>query len=236
VHHVTIDDWSRKSSFLHRRDARAKLIALLALLVGLSASGRNTVVACALMFVLLGLLTYIARLPLLPVLWKSALILPFCAVFAFASLLAGDRAGAIRLVARSYVSGFAALLFISTTPLPLFLRGLEKLRAPRFLLTVMQFLYRYLFLLSEEGQHMRAAALSRGGLQGKRGFHAAAGALSVLFARSYARAGQIHHAMLSRGYNGSLPVYYDAGIDMADVLLVCAAVAFAIAVLAGAGR
>jgi energy-coupling factor transporter transmembrane protein EcfT len=33
-------------------------------------------------------------------------------------------------------------------------------------------------------------------------FRAAAGALGVLFARSYARAGDIHRAMLARGFHG----------------------------------
>jgi energy-coupling factor transporter transmembrane protein EcfT len=41
-------------------------------------------------------------------------------------------------------------------------------------------------------------------------FQSAAGALGVLFARSYARADGIHRAMLARGYNGHLPVA-DAG-------------------------
>jgi hypothetical protein len=41
-------------------------------------------------------------------------------------------------------------------------------------------------------------AASRGGLS----FRAAAGALAVLFARSYARAGDIHRAMLARGFSG----------------------------------
>ena len=94
---------------------------------------------------------------------------------------------------KSYVSALAVLTVVATTPLPALLRGLELMRAPRFLLMVAQFLYRYLFVISEEAQHMRKAAArgaSVGGLasSGTR-FRAAAGALAVLFARSYARAG-----------------------------------------------
>jgi cobalt/nickel transport system permease protein len=79
--------------------------------------------------------------------------------------------------------------------------------APRFLLMVAQFLYRYLFVISEEAQHMSKAAAARGatvrGLAGNGArFRAAAGALAVLFARSYGRAEEIHRAMLSRGFPG----------------------------------
>jgi cobalt/nickel transport system permease protein len=45
---------------------------------------------------------------------------------------------------------------------------------------------------------MRAAAASRGGLS----FKAAAGALAVLFAKSYSRAEGIHRAMIARGFDG----------------------------------
>src|SRR2546425_5239974 len=99
------------------------------------------------------------------------------------------------LVLKSYLSALAVLLVVSTTPLPVLLRGLEMTGAPRFLLMVAQFLYRYLFVISEEAQHMRKAAVSRGG-----SFRAAAGALAVLFARSYKQAGEIHQATLPPGF------------------------------------
>ena len=108
---------------------------------------------------------------------------------------------------KSYLSALAVLLLVSTTPLPVLLRGFEMTGAPRFLLMVAQFLYRYLFVISEEAQHMRKARMARGatvgGLAGNAArFRAAAGALAVLFARSYARAEEIHRAMLARSFPG----------------------------------
>jgi energy-coupling factor transporter transmembrane protein EcfT len=63
-------------------------------------------------------------------------------------------------------------------------------------------------VISEEAQHMTKAATARGAsaravLANGAGFRAAAGALAVLFARSYSRAGQIHQAMLARGFTGT---------------------------------
>jgi len=207
VHHVTLDRWSRGASALHRRDPRAKIATLLIFLIVLGTAHRELawLGAVQLAILLAGLRT--ARLPVRAALMRAAVVLPFTLVFAGVSWLAGDPARGAALVMKSYLSALAVLLVVSTTPLPLLLRGLEMTGTPRFLLMVAQFLYRYLFVISEEAQHMRKAAAARGatarGLAGNRArFRAAAGALAVLFARSYARAGDIHWAMLSRGFPG----------------------------------
>ena len=106
---------------------------------------------------------------------------------------------------KSYLSALAVILVVATTPIPLLLRGLQSLGAPRILVLIVQFLHRYLFVISEQAQHMRLAAACRQAGSKTRPsakFRAAAGAVSVLFARSYNRAEGIHRAMLSRGFQG----------------------------------
>jgi len=207
VHHVVLERWSRGSSPLHRRDPRAKFGALLIFLVVLATAHRSLpILSVALLALLAGTLLW-ARIPLSRALARAAVVLPFTLVFAAVCWVAGDPARGLALLLKSYLSALAVLAVISTTPLPLLLHGLETAGVPRFLLMVAQFLYRYLFVISEEAQHMRVAARSRGAgtrefaAQPAR-FRAAAGALAVLFARSYARAGDIHHAMLARGFLG----------------------------------
>src|SRR5207247_9345794 len=129
-----------------------------------------------------------------------------------ASWIAGDPARGAALILKSYLSALAALVVVSTTPLPVLLRGTEMLGAPRFLLMVAQFLYRYLFVISEQAQHMRKAAAARGG-----SFRAATGALAVLFARSYEQAGEIHRAMLARGFQGRFQPLAAPHFHSADV-------------------
>ena len=51
---------------------------------------------------------------------------------------------------------------------------------------------------------MRAAMQARGGGRW-RGFSSPASAVSVLFAKSYARAEGVHRAMIARGFTGSFP-------------------------------
>jgi cobalt/nickel transport system permease protein len=169
-----------------------------------------------------------ARLPLLNALARAAVVLPFTLVFALITVLAGDPERAGLLLGKSYISALAVLALVSTTPLPHLLRGLEMLGVPRFLLMVAQFLYRYLFVISEEAQHMRVAAASRRtralAPRAER-FRAAAGALAVLFARSYARAEAIHRAMVARGFQGRFRLLSILRFGWADALFLVAAAA-----------
>jgi cobalt/nickel transport system permease protein len=225
-----LERWSCRESPLHRRDPRAKALALLVFLVIVATTGRPFVpAACAYLALLMGALLW-ARLPLAGALARAAVVLPFTLVFALISFLAGDGARAVMLLGKSYLSALAVLLVVSTTPLPGLLHGLGMMGLPRFLLMVAQFVYRYLFVISEEAQHMRVAAVARGATlagvasQGAR-FRAAAGALAVLFARSYARAEGIHRAMIARGFQGRFRLLSLHRFGWRDAAFVAAAVA-----------
>jgi cobalt/nickel transport system permease protein len=225
LRHAVVDRWSRGASSLHRFDPRAKVVSLLVLLAALATSNRNaSLFACALLLMLIAALAW-ARVPVGGALARAAVVLPFGATFAAISWLGGEQARGVSLALKSYVSALAVLLVVSTTPLPALLGGFETLGAPRFLLEVAQFLYRYLFLLSEEVQIMRKAAAARSASlrrwpdffrSGGERFRASAGALAVLFARSYVRAEAIHHAMLARGFQGRLPVLAASRFRPAD--------------------
>jgi cobalt/nickel transport system permease protein len=199
---------------MHRRDPRAKIVALLSFLVVLATAHRGLAVLGLALLILLGAALVRAGLPLLGALLRAAIVLPFAMVFAAVCWLAGDPQRGLSLLLKTYLSALAVLLTVSTTPLPVLLRGLEAMGVPRFLLMVAQFLYRYLFVISEEAQHMAKAAASRGATavgitRSSARFRAAAGALAVLFARSYGRAEEIHRAMLARGFAGQ---FHTAGV------------------------
>lgn len=228
MHHVVLERWSRRESALHRRDPRAKIVALLIFLV-VVATTRHAFAAAGVCYLalLLGVLLW-ARLPLWNAVARAGVVLPFTLVFAIITILAGDMERAGLLLGKSYLSALAVLALVSTTPLPQLLRGLEILGVPRFLLMVAQFLYRYLFVISEEVQHMRVAAASRRtAAQAPRAtrFRAAAGAMAVLFARSYARAEAIHRAMVARGFQGRFRLLSVLKFGWADGLFLLGAAA-----------
>lgn len=211
MHHVVLERWSRGNSAIHRLDPRAKISALLVFLVVLATAHRNLVTLSAGLLMLLLATLVGARLPLAAAVVRAGIVLPFTVVFVCICWWAGDPARGIALLLKSYLSALAVMAVVSTTPLPALMRGMEMTGSPRFLLMVAQFLYRYLFVISEEAQHMSKAAASRGATSrgligsmsgGRSRFRAAAGALAVLFARSYGRAEDIHRAMLARGFQG----------------------------------
>jgi len=203
VHHLVIDRWSRGSSPLHARDPRAKLAVLLVFLVAVSTTPPRAQIAFVAYAALLIVGVRLARLPLGGLAGRAALVLPFSATFALITLWSGDALRALALAEKSFLSGMAALLLVSSTPLTAWTAALESWRAPRMLILVIQFVYRYLFVIAEQAQRMRWAALCRRGNQkGYFDFSAAAGLLGVLFARSWQRADGIYHAMLSRGFHG----------------------------------
>jgi len=238
VHHVVLERWSRGASPLHRRDPRAKLFALAVFLVTLATARRNLVILAPLLFLLLAAGLLRARIPLGSALVRAGVVFTFTVPFAIISYLTGDPARASSMLLKSYLSALAVLLLVSTTPVPALLRGFEAVGAPRFLLMVAQFLYRYLFVISEEAQHMRKAALARGAtaratLARHAKFQAAAGAVGALFARSYGRAEDIHRAMLARGFSGRFPAATPLRFARADAFFAAlAAVAPVLARLA----
>jgi cobalt/nickel transport system permease protein len=224
LHHLVIEGWSRRSSVLHARDARVKVVVLAAFLAALGTTTRMSAAAAACWAALLGCGVLLGRLPALALAARAAAVLPFSGVFALFSALEGDAARAANLLTKSYLSAAAVLVLAGTTPLPRLLGGMESLGAPRFLVLVVQFLYRYLFVISEQAQHMRLAAVSRASRR-RIDWRRAAGAVSVLFAKSYARADGIHHAMVARGFTGKTELLAPARLVAADGLFLAAGVA-----------
>jgi cobalt/nickel transport system permease protein len=225
LHHVVLERWSRGSSFLHRTDARAKILALLVFLIVVAISNREFEFLALCYSGLLLAAAVAARLPVMGALRRAAVVLPFSLTFAGLCWISGEPRRAALLVEKSYLSALAALLLVATTPLPQLLRGLDMLGVPGFLLMVAQFLYRYLFVITEQAHRMRLAGLCRGG----RGFRASAGALGVLFARSYERAECIHRAMVSRGFQGHFQLLSTTRFSLEDAAFLCVACSLPIA-------
>lgn len=235
MHHVVLDEWNRRPGWLQKRDPRAKLVVLLGYLLALATIPGWTPPAAMAFAALAGVGVALGRLPLRGVALRAAAVLPFGLFLAAGALATGATARAADLLVRSYLSASAVLVVMGTTPVPGLLRAMQSLGAPQFLVLVVHFLYRYLFVLSEQAQHMRLAAASRGldraGLTMSRSlWKAAGGALAVLFARSQVRAEAIHRAMLARGYAGGI-VWLQAGrmqagdwLLLAGGLMLCAGV------------
>lgn len=194
--HFAFDEWSRGRSWLHRFDARWKLAVTMAALV-LTSFRQDSWMAAPIPLVL----ALTARLPVPALLLRAAAVLPFSAVFALLAWLTGDSARAAMLLWKPLVSALWAVLLMAVTPLETVLAAAAWFRAPRLVLEVMHFIWRYLGVLGEQARRMRTAAVARGA---ERSFQVSASSLAVLFAASFQRAARIHRAHLARSA-GRLP-------------------------------
>jgi cobalt/nickel transport system permease protein len=123
-------------------------------------------------------------------------------------------AGLIRFASifiRSWLSVQIAILLTAVTPFPDLMHALRHLRVPHILVSIISFMYRYLFVLADEAMrllHAREARSAR--LEAKSGgsvtWHAkvAGSMVGQLLIRSLDRSDRVYQAMLSRGYDGRL--------------------------------
>jgi cobalt/nickel transport system permease protein len=123
--------------------------------------------------------------------------------------------GTVRLLSiliKSWVSVQAAILMAFTTPFHDLLWGARALRLPSVLVSIVGFMYRYLFVLADEALRlMRARAARSGVAAGTKGGGSlvwrgkvAGGLVGNLTLRAFERSERIHDAMLARGFQGEL--------------------------------
>ncbi len=140
-----------------------------------------------------------------------ALLLPFVAtgpqteVLGVAVSSSGLADGAT-LLARATLGVWTSVLLAATQRPVALLRGLERLRVPGVLVQIAGFMLRYVEVVVGEMRRMRVAREARGfRTRDVRQFPTLAHAAGSLFIRSYERGERVHLAMLSRGYQGSMP-------------------------------
>ncbi len=139
-------------------------------------------------------------------------------------------AGLIRFVSiviRSWLSVQMAILLVAVTEFPKIVHALNHLRVPTILTVIISFLYRYLFVLTDEVMRLlrarearsAAAAGNKGGGNVVWRARVTGNMAGQLFLRSYERSDRVYNAMLARGYKGELMTIHPHHFHAADWLL-----------------
>jgi cobalt/nickel transport system permease protein len=164
----------------------------------------------------------------LPIVLAAAILLPFLRhggeAYRLGGLLTVHEEGLRTfgaVAAKALVGTVSAALLAATTTFPAVLHGLERMRAPRLLVLIAAFMYRYLFVIVEESGRMRAALSARG-------YHPRnplqAGPLgrlaTAMFLRTHSRGERVYGAMLARGYQGAMPRLTPLVLRRADLIFV----------------
>lgn len=205
---------------VHRLDPRAKVLTTLVFIILVTSFGKYEVSRLLPFFIFPVVFFALGNLPIIYILKKILIVSPFILfVGIFNPLLdqeillrigpypiSGGWISFISILLRFTLTMGAALILIATTGFPAVCMALEKLGTPNIFVVQLLFLYRYIFLLFDEGIRMvRAYTLRSIGGKGMRLrlFYQFTGNLLL---RTFDRAQRIHMAMLCRGFQGEIRV------------------------------
>ncbi len=243
MHDSLFDRYHGGHSILHHLDPRVKVVVTLAFIVSnaLLPDGAWPAFGMAWFFILMA--NHLAGLGLGFTLKRSFVALPFAlaaitTVFSIPGrplaewhlgmwTLIPTDAGLLRflsIMVRSWLSIQAAILLVSVTQFPDLIHAFEHLRVPKILTTIVAFLYRYLFVLTDEVMRLLRARQARsaslptyragGGLLWRA--QVAGNMAGQLFLRSYERSDRIYSAMLARGYTGQFRTFHTHEVTRRD--------------------
>ncbi len=221
MHHHFIDRFAMGDSPIHRLDARAKLVAVLAYTVVLISFDRYRIADLAPMAVMPLAMLWFARIPVAFALRRVAILSPFILMLALMSpvydralreaafgpwqfAVSGGWLTAANIAIKFALGVLALTAMICATPFALLLEAMRRLRVPQIVVLQLGFLYRYLFLLIDEAMRVRRARDFRGAALAPVGrrLAAAGGVVGALFLRTLDRSQRVHLAMASRGWRG----------------------------------
>ncbi|MGI2336047.1 MAG: cobalt ECF transporter T component CbiQ [Dehalogenimonas sp.] len=225
MRHSFLDQYSYLNDPVNRRDPRLKFLLSLLFIIVVVLTPPGSWLTFAAYFGIVAAVFMLSRLPLVYVLKRSLVIIPFVLLLGIINVfthpglelvglnLGGWHLGVTdsglifigTLLARSWLSVLALILLSSTTPLPSLLKGLEKLKMPKVMVMILSFMYRYLFLLIDEVLRMKQARDSRtvGKLSNTFQAKTVGSMIGALFIRSYERGERVYAAMVARGFDGT---------------------------------
>lgn len=221
--------YQAQHSPIHHLDPRVKVILSVLLIISNGLLPEGSWLGLALTGTFLLFVAQLSRIGIRFLFSRSMSVLPFAlaagttlfstagkelASLPWPALTVTDR-GVIRfgtIMLRSWISIQAAILLSATTPFPDLIHALRHLKIPAVLVSMISFMYRYLFVLTDEAHRLLRARASRSAADpaykagGKAYWNvrSAGNMVGQLFLRSMERSERIYQAMQMRGYQGHL--------------------------------
>lgn len=213
-----MDELASLDSPVHRLDARAKALVTLAFIVAVMSFPRHEVVTLAPYFLYPVALLARGGIPARFILKKLLVAAPFALFIGlFNPLLdrqpvplpgglavAAGWLSFASILVRFALTVSAALALVACTGMDRLCAGLERLGLPRVFAVQLLFLYRYLFVISDEARRMRHGLALRTADGRAPGLRVYGSLVGHLLLRSMDRAQRIYGAMLARGFDGEI--------------------------------
>ncbi|MHB8841491.1 MAG: cobalt ECF transporter T component CbiQ [Candidatus Aquicultor sp.] len=252
-HTYSFEVYAYADSHIHRLDARTKTIALIGLIFAIVLTPASEVVRFAFFAALIGALYLVSGVSLGFGLKRSFIAVPFVLFagiflvfmpdkphpqfynlgFTRAAITHGGLYIFFNALVKSWLSVLTAIMLYSTTPFPKFVKGLEMMRMPKVITMLFSFMYRFMWVLTDEVKRMLRARDARA-FGGGRIWHLKVIGQMVgsLFIRSYERAERVYAAMVSRGYSGTIITLDTPALAARDALFGVVFLTLVVAILA----
>jgi cobalt/nickel transport system permease protein len=228
---------------LHRLDAKAKVIVTAVFVLLVISYDRYELSALFPFFIFPAAMIAAGNLPFSYIARKILLLCPFVIVVGIFNPLI-DRAVMLQagplaisggwlsffsIMVRSILTVGSAFILLALTGFTGICQALEELGMPRPFAVQLLFLYRYIFVLTEEGG--RAARARQLRSCGKKGMGMASFGTLIghLLLRTWQRAERVHIAMLSRGFDGRFHSGRQTTFGMRELIFVAGWATFLIA-------
>ena len=227
-----LEELARRDTPLRRIDPRAKLVTTLVFILTVVSFGIYELAALLPLLLYPVVLLSLGDLPTAYILRKVALVSPFAILVGiFNPLLdqsvqpiggefyiSGGWLSFASILLRFTLTVSAALILIAGTGVHHLALALQRLGAPSVFVMQLLFLYRYLFVLTQEAlRTVRAITLRSAGRKAMT-MRTYAHFLGSLLLRTLDRAQRIHVAMRCRGYDGSVRLLNPLQFRAADAL------------------
>ena len=123
------------------------------------------------------------------------------------------------VIIKAFLSILVMSVLISTSHFTDLLKAFQRLKVPDIIITILSFMYRYIFVLIDELHKMKIAKESRTvGRNILFQWKAFAHMLGVLFVRSYERSESVYCAMCARGFQGHIVTINESAITFRDTM------------------
>jgi len=222
MHHSYIDHLAHRPGILQSMDPRGKIGAAVGYVVAVSLTPTGAVVRLGLLAAILMGVCITSSVPVGYAAKRGLLVLPFAGPVALAMPLAQQagpvwtsigpvalsRPGSIlaaTIIVKAFLAATALLVLAATTRFSHLLGALRWYRLPDLFVSILSFLYRYLFIIVDEGQRVARAGRTRSPGRYQRPVATTAAMIVGLVRRSFDRAQRVYTAMLARGYDGTAP-------------------------------
>lgn len=214
----SMDELGRMDTPVHRLDARAKAVVTLAYIAVLMSFDRYQLSALT-PFALFPLaMLSMGQLPVRPLARKIAVAAPFAILVGLFNpwldrepvatvgpwVISGGWLSFASILVRFTLTVGAALILVATTGMYRLGAGLERLGLPQLFVTQLLFLYRYLFVVADEGGRMVRSVRLRSAGSEALSLRVYGSLVGHLLLRSMDRADRVHRAMVARGFDGEV--------------------------------